>query len=432
MPIEPHNLDAEENVIGSLLIDGTLIQGLSLEPGDFYHEANQLLFGGCKSLAERGVSINMITLAQELNEHGKLDTVGGAAFLSHLVSTCVTPFDCGYYAEIVQRLAASRGMIAAAGKIAELGYSQSADMASTLNQADELLLSLRKRGIPAQVITPEERAKVMTERYNKLRETEQGMATPTGLTDLDTAIGGGLYAGEMVILAARPGMGKTNFIMDIANHVGSSLPVLVCSAEMTVAGLTDREVAGTLGISTNSVRRGGYDADTWVKILGKGLSGVLKRKVYFYHQSPMTTAGIMQAATEVKLRHGLSLVIVDYLGLLDDDFGKSQYERVGYVSRKLKQITMTLDIPMLVAHQLNRALELREDKRPQLYDLRDSGKVEEDADLVLFLFRESYYQETTDSVTEILIAKQRQGEGHRVVKVSYDREHQRYCDLAHH
>ncbi len=131
----------------------------------------------------------------------------------------------------------------------------------------------------------------------------------------------------------------------------------------------------------------------------------------------------------MQLRHGLDLIVVDYLGLLDDDFGNSQYERISYVSRKLKQIVMKLNVPILVAHKSSRALEMRQDKRPQLYDLRDSGK-EEDADLVLFLYRDSYYEDEADDVAEILIAKQRQGEGHRIVKVFYDRAHQQYRDLA--
>ncbi len=132
----------------------------------------------------------------------------------------------------------------------------------------------------------------------------------------------------------------------------------------------------------------------------------------------------------MQIRYGLSFIVIDYLGLLDDEYGNSVYERVGYVSRKLKQLSMRLNVPILVAHQLNRALEAREDKRPQLFDLRDSGGIEEDADLVLFLYRDSYYQNDADNVTEILIAKQRQGEGLRQVKVYYDRVKQRYCNLT--
>lgn len=427
--LPPYNLDAEENIIGSLLIDGEQIHGLSLEVSDFYSEENRLCYSACQALAERGVSINQITLAQELNEQGKLETVGGAAALSHLIANCATSLDCQHYAAIVKRLAIYRGMIAAGEKIGGLGYSQGPDVAEALNSADEILLSLRKNGMVSPIITPKQRADMMSEHYERLFTAEAGVALPTGLTDLDKQIGGGLYVGEMAIVAARPGVGKSTFLMNVANSVAVSRVVLVCSAEMTIAGITDRDVASALGMPTNEVRRGGYDADTYCRITGQGLQAVIDRQLYFYYEAPLTTAKILQAGVNIQLRHGLDLIVVDYLGLLDDDFGNSQYERVGYVSRKLKQTAMKLDVPLLVAHQLNRALETRLDRRPQLFDLRDSGRIEEDADLVLFLYRDSYYQDDADDVAEILIAKQRQGEGHKIVRVCYDRQHQRYCNL---
>jgi len=425
----PRNIDAEENVIGSLLIDGNLIHSLNLEPSDFYSEQCAICYSGCKTLVERGVSINQITLAQELNEQGKLEAGGGAAYLSHLISICVTSLDCQYYADIVKRLSTYRGMIATAGQIANIGYNQGPDVTDSINKADELLLSLRKNGVASPIITPEQRADMMSKRYDSLYGAEAGVALPTGLKDLDTQIGGGLFAGEMAIVGARPGMGKTTIVMNIANNAAVSHIVLVCSVEMTVAGITDRDVASVLGVTTNEVRRGGYDEDTYVRITSEGLKTIIGRQLYFYHESPLTTAKILQAGVNMQLRHGLDLIIIDYLGLLDDDYGNSQYERTGYVSRKLKQIAMKLDVPILVAHQLNRGVETRPDKRPELHDLRDSGRIEEDADLVLFLYRDSYYRDDTDDVSEILIAKQRQGEGHKIVKVFYDREHQQYRDL---
>lgn len=427
--LPPHNIDAEENVIGSLLIDGSLIHGLNLEPGDFYHEQLQFCYTAAQALAERGVSINLITLAQELNEQGKLEAAGGAAYLSHLIANCATSLDCSYYGDIVKRLATYRGMIATADRIAELGYSPGPDVTEALNSADEILLSLRKNGVASPIITPKQRASMMAERYGNLYTAEAGVALPTGLRDLDNQIGGGLYAGEMAIVGARPGMGKTTLAMNIANNVAADHIVLVCSAEMPVEGITDRDVASILGMTTNEIRRGGYDGETYYRITGEGLQAVIDRKLYFYHEAPLTTAKILQAGVNMQLRHGLDLIVIDYLGLLDDDYGNSQYERTGYVSRKLKQICMKLNVPVLVAHQLNRALETRPDKRPELHDLRDSGRIEEDADLVLFLYRDSYYQDDADDVTEILIAKQRQGEGHRIVKVYYDRQHQQYRDL---
>jgi len=426
--LPPHNIKAEENIIGSLLIDGDLIHGLNLEPSDFYHEPLQLCYFACKALAERGVGINQITIAQELDERQKLEIAGGVAYLSYLIANCATPLDCQYYADIVKRLAIYRSMITAADKIAALGYSQAPDITDSLNKADAFLLALRKNGLASPILSPRERADMMLERYTDLNNTEAGIALPTGLTDLDNELGGGLHAGEMAIIAGRPAIGKTTFAMGIANHTAESHMVLVCSAEMTADGISDRDIASEVGISTNRVRRGGYDNQTFAKIVD-ALHVIDERHIYFQHESPLTTAKILQAAINMRLRPGLDLVVVDHLGLLDDDYGNSQYERIGYESRKLKQIAMTLNVPMIVLCQLNRALELRLNKRPQLQDLRDSGRIEEDADLVLFLYRDSYYQDDIDDVTEILIAKQRQGEGHRIVKVYYDKVHQQYRDL---
>jgi len=425
----PKNIEAEESVIGSLLLDGDLIHGLDLLADDFYSEPNRLCFSACKQLAERGTKINQITLGQELKDRGNLELVGGVAYFSHLISVCASPLDCQDYAKIVKRLATYRSIINMGGSIAHLGYDQSVDISKTIDKVDEMVLSLRKSGTSSPIITPKQRADMMVDRYEKLYTMESGIALPTGLKKLDSRIGGGLYAGELAVLAARPSMGKTTFLLNIAKNLASKQIVLFCSAEMAVEGITDRDVAGEIGVTTNQIRQGGYDDDTYCSITGQGLSSIINRKLYFYHDMPLTCSKILQAGTSMQLRYGLGLIVIDYLGLLDDDYGRSGYERMGYVSRKIKQIAMKLDVPILAAHQLNRALEMRQDKRPQLHDLRDSGRIEEDADLVLFLYRDSYYEDNADNVTEVLIAKQRQGEGHQIVKVYYDAEHQQYRDL---
>jgi replicative DNA helicase len=423
-----YNLEAEESVIGSLLL-GEKTDGLGLEAADFYHEGNREIYQACLSLTEKNVSINQITLAQELADMKLLDKVGGAAQLHHLAATVGSPDDIRHYANIVKRFSIQRGLLNAGLKITELAQ-KTGDVTESLNQADDILLSIRKRGTASPIVGPGERADLMYKRYDDLRMASNGVSLPTGLTDLDAAIGGGLYDGEFAILAARPGMGKTTLLMQIANHVARRKNVLVCSGEMTIDGITDRDIASTLGLTTNQIRRGGYDDDTYGRIIGEGLQPIADRKLYFYHESPMTTGKILQAGLNLQARHGLDLVVIDYLGLLDDEKGNSQYERLGYISRKIKQMAMTLNVPLLVAHQLNRALELRQDKRPELHDLRDSGRIEEDADLVLFIYRESYYKDDADNVTEIMIAKQRQGEGHRAIRTFYDRKHQLYRDLA--
>ncbi len=433
--LQPHNLDAEEAVIGSLLIDGSTIYQIATFLGKehFYHEQNQWLYEACRSLYDRNEAINQITVAQELARQEKLESCGGAAFLSHLISICPTSLDIEHYARIVHRLAVMRSLISAGGQIATLGYEASPDLAHTLKKADELILELRKEGGPAPIITPEERVRDLNERYTNLFKLETGIAIPTGLKDLDRCLGGGLYEGDLIVVGARPGVGKTTLLENLSNHIGQTKKVLFCSGEMDVNGLSDRDVASVVGVPISTIRLGGYDPDLYIEITGRALEALSKLDVYHFEASrsnAFNTSNIYQAALQTQLRYGLDVIVVDYLGLLTDKYGNTQNDRIGYITRVLKEMARTLRVPLLVAHQLNRATESREEKRPQLHDLRDSGNIEQDADVVLFIYRESYYGKP-GQVTELLIAKQRQGPSGKKVKVYFDDDHRVYRDLAY-
>lgn len=428
--LPPHDIDAEENVIGSLLIDGDMISGLDIAPTDFYAEKTGLCFKACQSLKERGVSINPVTLSRELKDSGYIETVGGPAYLSYLISICATSIDCPFYADIVKRLSIYRQIIAASNRIAELGYSGGHDAGAILEKADDILLALRKHNSASPILTPNERADLMLERYNDLNNIENGVALSSGLRDLDYWIGGGFHNGELTIMGARPGMGKTTLATDIARSAGKQgRKVLFCSAEMTADSITDRDIAAATGLPTNTIRRGGYDEKTFKSIID-ALPVVAASNIYVQHTKEYTTSKILQQGLNMKLRYGLDLIIVDYLQLLNDDFGNTAYERVSHISRRLKSIAVELDVPLIAACQLNRAVEARQDKRPMLYDLRESGRIEEDADLVLFIHRDNYYdRDTLDKSTDLIIAKQRQGEANKIVGVYYDSTKQRYCDI---
>lgn len=443
--LPPHSIEAEEATIGSLLIDGTAINSITLMPADFYSDLNALIFEACQALSEREVSINQITVAEELNKDGKLEEVGGVAFLTHLVANCPTSLDIVYYAEIVRRLAISRRLISASQRIAEIGYSADPDISQALDRADGELLEVRKHGVPSPIVTPRDRAELLSDRYERLAKSEEGVAIKTGLHDLDYWLGGGLYNGDMLLVGSRPSMGKTTLLQFIANGISREKNILFCSGEMSVEAISDRDVAGFTGETIGTIRLGGYSHELEGKIMG-ALGEISELQVYYYEDTPLTTAKILQAGIAMQLRHGLGVLMVDYLGMLDDDYGRSPYERVSFISRKLKQMARKLDVPLVVAHQLSRAVEARTDRRPQLFDLRESGKLEEDADVVLFLYREDYYytreewereflsgndhyREYPENIVEILIAKQRQGQANKIVKVRYDTEHQVYQNL---
>lgn len=441
--LPPHDNAAEDAVIGSILIDGKQINPLTIDPSDFFQEDAGIIYAACKQMADKAFAVNQITVAQELDRQGKLEKIGGAAYLSQLIANCATPLDCHYYAEIVKQLSVSRGLISVADQIERIGFHPGEDINADVNKADELLLNLRKRGASMAIITPEQRVTKMVDRYNKLHEQADGVAISTGLKDLDYHIGGGLYAGEMAIVAARPSIGKTDMMMSICNHVAKTKNVLVCSAEMTDDAIGDRDIAGILGMTTNQVRRGGYDHDTWARMIGEGVAAIRERRIFPYFDPPMTTAKILQAGINMQLRYGLDMIAVDYLGLLEDQYGKNEVDRLGYISRKIKLTAMKLNVPILLLCQLNRAVEGREDKRPELFDLRGSGHIEEDADLVMFLHRDDYYfteeewkQKFDDKpyplhVTEVILGKQRQGPANLVIRIFYDETHQKYCNLVH-
>jgi replicative DNA helicase len=419
----PHSIEAEEAVNGSLLLGAELPD---LLPDDFHSEQNGYVFKACIDLNKKGVSINQITVGNQLKEMGKLDTVG-VSYLSHLLTVTPTHLDCEYYAEIVKRDSIRRQMIWLGDKISKL--SQNGDITESLTEADNLLLELRKKSNLNDIITPEDRIKMASDRYTMLYEKEGGAAISTGLRDLDRHLGGGLYP-ELYIVAARPSMGKTTFMQFISNSIADrGLTVAFISAEMDADGLMDRDIAAVVGVPTQEIRYGKYTDKVYTDILGKGLERIGQRKIYCLDSPPITTGKIAQFCFNVQSRHGLDAVFIDYLGLLDDSCRENQNIRLGQISRRLKALQMKLGVPVITAHQLNRGVEHREDKEPSLSDIRESGHIEEDADTVLMLFRDSYYTDTTDLTTKIKIAKQRQGDAGLIVRVLYDKKNQTYKDL---
>ncbi len=415
-----HSNEVEEATIGCILLGGELPE---LSPDDFYSERGQLIYTACQKVN----TINQITVAQELHRQGKLETCGGAAYLTYLISISPTPLDLPEYAEIIRKYSQQRKLIAVAEKIAALGYAGGDDI---LTEADNKLLELRKTAHVTNIVTPEDRAEMMNTRYTELYQSVGGIAIPTGLTELDRWLGGGFFRGEFIVIGARPSMGKTTLLQTIANNVSYKYIVLFCSAEMNVEGLTDRDVAGITQLKIGEIRQGGYREEIYQKIMGEGLTEIKKRQVYYYDETPLTTSKIEQVAMQLKMRRGLDLILVDYLRLLDDTKGENQNVRIGIMTRNLKNIAKKMDVPLVAASQLSRGVEGRENKMPMLSDLRESGSIEQDADVVLFPYRENYYMKTTDNTMDIRIAKQRQGDLLHTVKVVFDPKRHKYQDLA--
>lgn len=430
--IYPHDTNAEEATLGSLLLDGAALKTIDIEPGDFYSERNGFVFDACHSLSDRGVGINQITVAQELASIDRLENCGGAAYLSYLINVTPTSLDLKYYAEIVKKLSVKRQLVAFSDQVADIGYNPAGELKTDFEKIDSAFLKLRQKSAPIQIITPAERVKIANERYDKIFYVEGGVALATGLIDLDKHLGGGLMAGDFVVVGARTGVGKTTVLQTIANNIGASQNVLYVSVEMSTESLTDRDVAGYIGVPISTIRRGNYE-QTKEGLYGEILIALDEyiRKLHVYHVSgAFTTDNIYQFASTMQTRYGLSAIMVDYLGILRDRYGLNEENRISEITRKLKQISMELKVPLVAAHQLSRASETRDDNRPKLSDLKGSGSIEADADIVLLMYRQNYYGKTEDTTTDIILAKQRQGPANIIVKIAYDQKHQKYVNLA--
>jgi replicative DNA helicase len=444
--LPPHDIDAEEAVIGSCLINAeAFIQAAPIiTTGDFYSERGSWCWEAMRRLADRDEPIDQITVANELDNMGKIENIGGAAYLSHLISIVPTSLDAEHYARIVARCSQARKLIECAGRIASMGYSAGADIDTALRKAQELLLAMTGDTIKPLVYTPRDIAEYGMERYTQLQEKGDETAITYGFHDLDI-LTGGAHKGDLVLLGGRPRMGKSALAQAWANNMARQHSVLYCSLEMTLSQFIDRDVVAAVRKPIPVIAGGQYDERLFSEILGF-LGPMSQRKLYFLkcEGAPVTTSDIRAAVARLKLEAGLDVIFVDYLGLLADGYGHTENERVGYISRSLKGIARQSDVAVIAVSQLSRAVEKeRYNKRPRLADLRDSGSLEQDADVVMFLYRDDvYYMEEEweeefnkvgnkwkpkgerkaypRGVAELGVEKQRQRESGVVVKLNWN------------
>jgi replicative DNA helicase len=439
----PNDIEAEEALLGSLIIDGDLIHEAAsvLQPSDFFREANRWIFEACLSLQARREAITQITLAAQLESKGQLEDIGGHGRLSHYVAQTPTSVFATDYARVVARCALRRRVIGASGRIAQMAHDDGGDSEILLSKAISTLTALKTLG-HVSIVGPNERADDAIA-ILAARDGGNMALLATGLRDLDRDIGG-MALGEMVLVAGRPGLGKSTVIQQIAHNLATNgQTVLLASAEMSVRQYTERELAMRAAVPIEAVIKGTLTDEAW---------DAVQEAVALIHQHPLyitagrlTTDIIAARAQDLQRQRGLSCVCVDYLQLLADD-GRSDNERVGAISRNLKQLAVDLNVVVLAASQLNREPERRDDRRPKLSDLRDSGSLEQDADVVLFLHRDdAYFDEDAWSDTrmarrgkpyqaglaELGIAKHRQlGSRRQVVKLVWDGRSRQYRDYT--
>ena len=423
----PHDVEAEEAVLGSILIDGECLTRLAplLKERDFYRERNQICFDAAMALFQRDQAVDQVTLAGELQRTEKLDLVGGMAYLSHLVSITPTSVHAEDYAQVISRTSNMRRLIDAGNRIVELGYGDTEDLEATMRQAEDALFTVRGAGqsrgfVPLKEIYDQ----YLQEQASAAADSEfSGMPIMSGFPDLDECLGG-LQRADLVILGARPSMGKSSLAVNMAvNAAKSGQTCGVFSLEMTREQLAMRILAAEAGIDSHRLRLGLYTHLEENRIIDS--IGRLSDLPVFIDDTPYQGMVEMRGkARRLALEKGLDLLVVDYLQLVQGKqrWGQSnRVQEITEISRELKVLASDLKVALIACSQLNRMVENRPNNRPRLSDLRDSGSIEQDADVVMFIHREDVYtteeewtqmhpgQEYPRNIAELIIAKHRKG-----------------------
>lgn len=417
--LPPQNIEAEKSLLGSLLLDKEAINRVAdfLRPEDFYGRAHQLIYEGVAKLFEKREPIDLLSLSNVLEESGHLETIGGVGYLTALVNSVPTSAHIAHYGKIVQRKKVLRDLIDTAHHIIGLGYQEDEDVDVLLDQAEQKLFSISQRSIQ-QTFQPISAA--LHEAFERLDMLHKGdgklRGAATGFVDLDNLIAG-LQKSDLIILGARPSLGKSTLALDIARNVAktSELPVGLFTLEMSKDQVIDRLISSEAGISLWKLRTGRLSSDGDDNDFEKiqvALDNLAKSNVFIDDASSPTVLQIRAMSRRLQADKGLGLIVVDYLQLIQPSRAyDSPVQQVTEISRHLKGLARELNIPVLAVSQLSRNAESRPDQRPKLSDLRDSGSLEQDADLVMFIYREDRVKKDTDkkNIAEIIIAKHRNG-----------------------
>ncbi|MBN1779343.1 MAG: replicative DNA helicase [Candidatus Buchananbacteria bacterium] len=419
--IPPHSIEAEQSLLGALLIDKDSIIKIAdiINTPDFYKDTHGFIYQAMKELYEKREPIDILNLSNRLEEKKRLDLVGGRSYLTSLANIVPTASHIISYAQIVQKKATLRRLLHSANEIGELVYKNSDDVEQLLDQAEQSLFAVSQKYLKRTFVSM---ADVLTEAFDRIdelhRESGKLRGIQTHFHDLDNILAG-LQKSDLIILAARPSVGKTTFALDIARNVAvrSKVPVGVFSLEMSKEQLVDRMLCAEAKVDLWKMRTGkltdkGED-DDFTRI-NRAMGVLSEAEIYIDDSANANIMEIRTKARRLQSEHGLGLIVIDYLQLMEGTSGKeNRVQEVSEISRKLKAIARELDVPVLALSQLSRSVESRDNHIPRLADLRESGSIEQDADVVLFIYREATYQRDLppDKIheTEIIIAKHRNG-----------------------
>lgn len=434
--LPPQDITAEMAVLGSMLLEEeALMQAAELlEAEAFYQDAHRKLFSAFIHLYKQTVPVDLVTVTDELKKRNLLDDIGGPSYLATLTTVVPTAANVEHYCRIVKEKAILRALITAATHIAKECYEESEKPDLLLDASEQRIFDIASKKVKRDAVSIKELIKGSIETIDALYQ-RKGFITgvPTGFTEVDQMTAG-LQPGELIVVAGRPGMGKSSFALCVAEQVAltQKIPVVVFTFEMSRDHVVQRMLCSHARINAHNVRTGMLSANDWPKLTQA--AGKLSEAPIFIEDEGLSILELRAKARRLKARHGIGLVILDYLQMMEASSSRAdnRQQEVALISRSLKTLARELNVPVIAVSQLSRAPEQRDTSRPRLSDLRESGSIEQDADVVLFLFREEYYkpqEEGLRGVAEVIIAKQRNGPT-GTVKLAFIKEYTRFETLA--
>jgi replicative DNA helicase len=446
LKVPPHNIEAECATLGAILLNNEILSPVVeiLDKEDFYRSGHQLLFDVMLTMSDRGEPIDLVTLVDALRSSGELEKIGGTSYLTELTNQVPSVAHAVHYAEIVRKLAVLRRLIQAANKIAEEGYGSASDVEEYIDRSEQAILDVASKEMGSSLPTMKELVKGSLKKLEELHSRKEMITgVPTGFYELDEMLAG-LQPSDLIIVAGRPGMGKTSFVLNVAQYASGkeNFAVAFFSLEMSRDQLVMRLMSSEARINSQNLRRGMLSDEDWPKL--SRAAGVLAESPIFIDDTPaISTYELRARARRLFKEHKIKLVIVDYLQLMR---AKGKYDmreqEISEISRSLKALAKELNIPVIALSQLNRSVESRPDKRPLISDLRESGAIEQDADVIMFVYREEIYArseikkkggdgdvpEDIKGKAEIIIGKQRNGPT-GTVELRFDGNYTRFQNL---
>ncbi|MDI6830711.1 MAG: replicative DNA helicase [Actinomycetota bacterium] len=412
--LPPHSLEAEQSVLGSMLLSHDAVAEVSelLSPEDFYKESHGLIFRAALSLFASGEPVDPVTVAESLRAQGNLEKVGDRSYLLNLVSAVPTPANARYYAEVVSRLATYRRLIAAAGRVAAVGYRAPEELAEALDEAEDAIFSVGMRERRESVRPMKELMEETWEEFEEIADGRVPTGILTGFSRLDE-LTQGLHPSDLVIIAARPSMGKTSLALNIVDHVAvkQRVPVAIFSLEMSAKEVTKRMLCSRARVNSQKLKSSFKDDDVWQR-LSEAAGELTSASIFIDDNADIGILELRSKVRRLKAQHDIGLVVVDYIQLMGSDRRhENRVQEIAAISRGLKILGRDFNLPVIAVSQLSREPE-KHNRPPILSDLRESGAIEQDADLIIFIHRQDQYDRDNDELkgkASINLAKHRNG-----------------------